>query len=131
MNNLVLVLASSGFGAIAAAIVTGIFSKKKLGAEATKIITDAAAGVVQTLNAEVLRLQTRVTEVTDKAEKDIRAMAQAHVSERNEWRRVLQLHVAWDSIAIAEVSKMGVDLPPAPPLLPAERFVDEQGFPVD
>ena len=31
---------------------------------------------------------------------------------------VLGLHLAWDLVAIAEVGRLGVDLPPPPPVLP-------------
>lgn len=130
MNDLVIILASSGFGAIIAAVITGLYSKKKLGAEATKIITDAAAGVVTTLQGEIQRLQKRMDQQTEDHETEMKSMASAHVREREEWRRVLQLHVSWDAIAIAEVAKLGVQLPAAPPLLPAERFVDADGYPL-
>lgn len=46
----------------------------------------------------------------------------AHADEINEVRRVLQLHVAWDVIAIAKMAEVGIELPPAPPLLPERNF---------
>lgn len=100
-------LSAGGLGAIVAAIVAGLFSKKKLGAEATEIITKAAAGVVTNLQAEIDR-QVQLRE----------GLAMAHAAEMAEVRRVLQLHVAWDAIAIAKMAEVGIALPPAPPVLP-------------
>lgn len=127
---IVALLGAGGFGAVIAAIVTGLFSKRKLGAEATKIITDAAAGVVTSIEAELERARQTIT--TERAEhnRQLANMAQAHVRERNEWRKVLQLHVAWDSMAIAKFADMEITMPPVPPVTPAQRFVDDQGYPI-
>ena len=123
-------LGAGGLGAIVAAIVAGIFSKKKLGAEATEIITKAAASVVTNLEAEIRR-QVAAREVAEVEHTSrLRDMASAHVAERADWQRVLQLHVAWDAIAIARLGEIGIELPPTPPLLPAQRHVDESGFPI-
>jgi hypothetical protein len=137
---LIAALGAGGLGAIIAAAITGLFSKRKLGAEATKIIADAAASVVSDLREEIVRQQgivvtnnaehaALVVKLTAEhaaaimaAEAKMVAMSKSHAEEIEEYRRVLQLHVAWDTIAIAEVSKLGVDLPPAPPLIPARRF---------
>lgn len=123
-------LSAGGFGAIIAAVVSGLFSKRKLGAEATEIITKAAAGVVTDLRDEIDRVKAARIGDNTEHEETIREMAAAHVAERKEWQRVLQLHVAWDAIAISEMAKIGVDLPPAPPLTPARRYVDDDGFPI-
>lgn len=123
-------LGAGGLGAIVAAVVAGLFSRRKLGAEATEIITKAAAGVVMNLEAELTR-QVRARQVAQ-ADHDaaLQDMASAHVAERAEWQRVLQLHVAWDAIVIAKMAELGHELPPAPPLLPAVRHVDETGHPI-
>lgn len=113
----VAVLGTLGIGSVAGAIVAGLFSRKKLGADATKVITEAAAGVVADLRAELGRADDKVT----RAEAKVAKLVLAFEAERETWRRVLQLHVAWDAIAIAKVNAMckpGDELPPAPPLLP-------------
>jgi Glu-tRNA(Gln) amidotransferase subunit E-like FAD-binding protein len=137
---IIAVLGAGGVGAILAAIIAGLFSKRKLGAEATEIITKAAAGVVTNLQDELIRQQGLVTKVTQEAaieharlaeqnqadrqdaQDKMKEMAESHALEIEEVRRVLQLHVAWDAIAIAKMAEKGIDLPPAPPLLPARRF---------
>lgn len=119
---IVAILGAGGLGAILAAIVTGLFSKKKLGAEATEIITKAAAGVVTNLQAEIDRQVSLRTDLVAAHTAAMAHLVAEHAEEMDEVRRVLQLHVAWDAIAIAKLGELGVDLPPAPPLLPARKF---------
>lgn len=127
---IVTILGAGGIGAIIAAVVAGLFSKRKLGAEATEIITKAAAGVVTNLESELRRqVLAREAAETDCSVR-LREMAAAHVTERAAWQRVLQLHVAWDAIAIARLAELEINLPPTPPLLPAERYVDSEGWPI-
>lgn len=117
-------LGAGGLSAIIAAIVTGLFSKKKLGAEATEIITKAAAGVVTNLQAEIDRQVSRNATLTAEHKEEMRRLIDRHEAEMDEVRRVLQLHVAWDAIAIAKMAEVGITLPPAPPLLPDKRLQD-------
>ena len=119
---LVAILGAGGLGAIFAAIITGLFSKRKLGAEATEIITKAAAGVVTNLQAEIDRQVELREDQALRFRKTIANLMASHAAEMEEVRRVLQLHVAWDAIAIAKMAEVGITLPPAPPLLPARRF---------
>lgn len=118
----VAVLGAGGFGAILAAIVTGLFSKRKLGAEATEIITKAAAGVVTNLESEIKRQVILREDMAVSHKQALASLMASHAEEIEEFRRVLQLHVAWDAIAIAKLGELDVRLPPAPPLLPARRF---------
>ena len=124
-------LSAGGIGAIFAAIVSGLFSKRKLGAEATEIITKAAAGVVSNLQAEVDRINAARKVDQSEHEQVISDMARAYHLERAEWKRVLQLHVAWDQLAITKLADLGIELPDAPPMLPARKFVDDEGMPLD
>lgn len=119
---IVAVLGAGGFGAILAAVITGLFSKRKLGAEATEIITKAAAGVVTNMQAEIDRQVKRNDDMVLEHRTAIATLMKSHADEMEEVRRVLQLHVAWDAIAIARMAEVGITLPPAPPLLPARRF---------
>lgn len=120
-------LGGGGLGAIFAAIIAGLFSKRKLGAEATEIITKAAAGVVTNLEAELHRQIKAREDAALQHRLDMAAVMESHDSEMLEVRRVLQLHVSWDAIAIARVNELAkaldsdITLPPAPPLLPPAR----------
>lgn len=117
-NEAVAILASIAGSGVIAAIITGIFSKRKVGAEATQIITDAASGIVVRMEAELDRQRKSNDEQRIKHEQAMSALVDSHREEVDEMRRVLQLHVAWDAIAIARLSEIGIELPPAPPLLP-------------
>lgn len=132
-GDIALIVASLGVGTIASAIITGLLSRRKIGAEATEIITKAAAGVVTNMQAQLdnqarqnERDRSQFREQIKDMERDhlraLKAQAESHAEELDEARRVLQLHVAWDAIAIAKMAEIGVELPPAPPLLPARRF---------
>jgi hypothetical protein len=110
-------LGVGGLGAIIAAVVTGLFSKRKLGAEATEIITKAAAGVVTNMQAEIDRQVRRNSELITEHRAALERIVSDHATEMAEVRRVLGLHVAWDGIAIARLAELGITLPPAPPLL--------------
>jgi acyl transferase domain-containing protein len=127
-ETIVALLGGGGIAAIISAIVAGLFSKKKLGAEATEIITKAAAGVVTNLQAEIDR-QVRARE-TQALEHTVAtaALLASHARELDEVRRVLQLHVAWDLMAIAKLQELGIQMPPAPPLLPP-RFSERHDGP--
>lgn len=114
-------LGGGGIAAIISAVVAGLFSKRKLGAEATEIITKAAAGVVTNLQADAEASRKAREDAALQHRLDMAAVMEAHDNEMAEVRRVLQLHVAWDAIAIAKLADLGVELPPAPPLLPAQR----------
>jgi uncharacterized membrane protein YebE (DUF533 family) len=129
---LVGILGGSGLGGVMAAIVVGLFSKRKLGAEATEIITKAASGVVADVAAELERKSIQMTQMRSEHSAQLVQMREEHrtqleriladhLSEMEEVRTVLQLHVAWDGVAIAEMARLGVELPPAPPLLPPSR----------
>lgn len=115
---IVAALGAGGVGAIGAAIITGFFSKRKLGAEAAEIITKAAAGVVTQLERQIERLTKQGEEQQQRHERVVMRIKSDHEAELNDVRAVLQLHVAWDTMALTELAKIGVDLPPVPPLLP-------------
>ena len=117
-NLIIAGLGSASAGAVLAAVITGIFSKRKLGAEATEIITNAAAGVVKTMQSEIDRQMKRNEELVSEHVARMNALVESHAEEMEQVRRVLQLHVAWDAIAIAKMNDIGIDMPPAPPLLP-------------
>ena len=75
---LLIAIATSGlFGAI----INGIINRKKLGADATKIITDAAASVVTT---------------TEKSLSDIRLREDQWETKERKWYQVLRRHEEWD-----------------------------------
>jgi hypothetical protein len=108
-------LGSAAVASVIGAIINGILNRKKLGAEATEIITKAASGVVADIRQDNARLRKRVAELE---------FAQSEWAiEKQEWRDVLILHSAWDLMATTAVNQAipPIELPPPPPLTPPTR----------
>ena len=121
-------LSALGVGSVLAAIVSGFFSRKKLGADATEIITKAASGVVANIESDNMRLRKDI----ELERNERRAIEDFHESEMvsvrreqdhfrrlaREHTRVLQLHAAWDMMAVQALERCGItDLPQPPPPL--------------
>lgn len=121
-ETVVAILGGLGVGTILAAVVSGLFNRRKLGADATEVITRAAAGVVTSLEAEIARgAAARLAEVSSLTAELARVKAD-WAAEREDWRRVNQLHVAFDVLAIAKLKEANIDLGmDPPPLLPPIR----------
>lgn len=125
-STLVALLGTGGLSAIVAAIVTGLFSRRKLGADAAKIITEAAAGVVKNLENEIKRQQAINDEMVVEHRAYIRTLMLNHAEEIDEWFRVSQLHTSWDYLVRERLATLGIDLPEPPPLTPARRFPKDE-----
>lgn len=115
MNPWLQLLGSAAVGAVLAAVVAGLFSRRKLSAEATKIITDAASGVVQNLrdeNARVIAsnaaLSKRLAALQKKVDADHRLL--------HKQGEMLSIHAFWDQQAVAIAREHDIELPPPPPL---------------
>lgn len=115
MNLLMQLLSSAVLGAVAASIVNGLFNKRKLSAEATKIITDAASGVITTLRDENAREHS-----------DRLAVHAEMTALRNDVRMqeaLIAVHAFWDSQAWQILREAGIDLPAPPPLTPSRPAI--------
>lgn len=128
---LALILGALGIGGILTALVTGFFSKRKVGAEATEIIQRAATSLVETQQKEIDRSRSEMNDLITAHREETERIARAIVSEREEWREVLRQHVAWDSLAIAALNEAGISLGPVPPVMPSRHFVDKRGLPLN
>lgn len=104
----VTILAAILGSGIFAAIVNAVAGRRKLGADATKVITEAAGGVVERLENENERLSLRVSnlegEVNDLKERD------------RIQRDLLLVHAGWDHLAIDQLRLAGLTIGSAPPL---------------
>lgn len=108
MNPLLQLLGSGALGALLLAVVNGIFSKRKLSAEATDIITKAASGVVERLEHENTRQSAKLEaqQVTiDGLVRVQRVQGEA-----------IAIHAFWDNQAFSVARDHGIDLPEPPPL---------------
>lgn len=122
MNQWLTGLAGVGLGSIIAAIIAGLFSKKKLSAEATKIITDAASGVVEIQKAELARVLASNTLLIGKVDAQ-QIQIDAQQTDLEEVRREVRvqteqiaIHAFWDTQAVGIAREHGIELPPPPPL---------------
>lgn len=110
-------LGSGAIVTVILSIINAMFNKKKLGADTTKVITDAAAGTLKDLREDYSRVRGENKELRDdelRREKDYDALVYKQERFQEECRRVLILHAAWDHIALTR----DPTLPEAPPLQP-------------
>jgi len=103
MNALLQILSGGAVGAVLVTIANGLFSKRKLSAEATKIITDAAAGVAAELRIDNTAARLEVTELR---------------TEVRQLNAVATVHSFWDRQAYDALKAQGIEMPPPPPLYP-------------
>lgn len=102
---------ATGLASVIGAVVNGYINRRKLGAEATQIIAQAASGVVERLESENARLVLRIERLETSASK--------HETDFHAHRMVLQLHAAWDHMVMEHLLTCGDHmLPEAPPLYP-------------
>jgi hypothetical protein len=105
MNVWMQFVGSAGIAVVLAAVVNGVFNKRKLSAEATQIITDAAGSMV-------VRLEHQVADLSSEQARQRRH--QQLTDER------LAVHAAWDRQAQIAAERQGFQLPPPPPLFSVE-----------
>lgn len=115
MNQWLQILGLVGIGGVLVATINGLFSKRKLSADATKIITEAASSVVADLRTELARraaenvlLEGRVaaTVIEQSTQRDhMRSLDQA-----------VAQHVLWDQQVRETLRESGIDVPAPPPL---------------
>lgn len=124
---LLAVLAMVGSGGIGAAVVNAISNRRRLnsegekfGAEATKIITDAAAGTVTLLEA-------RVTAVTEEREREVKRLIHEHNAQMETVWGFFARHTQWDMDVVQRLQQYGVTVQPPPPLPEGPELVDEKG----
>lgn len=107
-NTWVTILAAILGSGIFAAVVNAVAGRRKLGADATKVITEAAGGVVERLEDENERLSLRVTHLEQEV---------ADLKERDRVQRdLLLVHAGWDHLAIDQLRLAGITIGTAPPL---------------
>ena len=136
------VLGSGGLFAIIGALINGAFTKRKLSAEATEVITNAASSVVTQIEKQRDDLRKEMTDLKtehaaelgrlrDESAAQMQRVIATHLreleerdkeaaEERQRWVSALQLHVAWDWMAIHKLSEIGIELPDPPPILPRD-----------
>lgn len=115
--NLIALLGVLGIGSIIGTFVNGLFSKRKLSADATKVITDAASGVVAIQEAQLARVLTQNAALSTRLDQTEKEQERARDRERQR-DEALAVHAFWDRQATAELAHHGIMLPEPPPLHP-------------
>lgn len=105
-----------GIGTVVTTIVTGVFTRKKLSADATKIITEAAGAVVETLRQENARYVAEKILLEGKVEAG-RIENQANRDDLRMLHQAVAQHVMWDQQVKDVLRSNGIDVP-EPPQLP-------------
>ena len=112
-------LGSAGVTTVLVTVISGIMKRKQLGADvsktgadATKVLSETAVGLLERAEKDNERLRLREA-AHDRFREEM-------ILKDEEWRRVLQVHAAWDALAqvSAERCDPPINLPPAPPLTP-------------
>lgn len=115
------VVGAVGLSTIVAAAINAVSNRKKTGADATKVITDAALGVVT-------QLQARIKELLDEVQ-ELKAREDSRDRREDAARRALIRHHQWDLrlVSIVNESLPGhKNLLPPPPLFQEDDWLNEQ-----
>jgi len=119
-------LFSAGVTTVIVALINGYLQRRKTGADTTKIITDAAEGVMSRIESDNARLRAeadthRTREHT--LELEVEAL-QEHIEkliqERFVWIRMIRHHTDWDEEAVLKVRAGGGHILDPPPLVPPD-----------
>jgi hypothetical protein len=121
---IVIALLAAGGATIIAAFVNAFFNRRKLGAEATQIITQAAAGTVENimkdntiLRDKIISLETRMIKLQAIVElSEQRERIHAITEERYRWH--MQQWHAYCSRQTEELRRLGGEIEDPPPAWP-------------
>lgn len=129
MNPWIQLLGSGGLAAVAVVVVNALAQRRNLGsqtartdaetqrtdAETDEIIAKTARGLVADVQADLARQKAINTELWERVE-ELERYA-------DEWRRVLELHSAWDLMAISKLRecKPPITFPMPTPLTPPNK----------
>jgi len=108
-----------GGGSVLTAIVQNFLGRKKLGADASKIISEAAASTVTLVRTEAEELRKQVTELRAQVER-LQKMRDADDEQARFQRILLREHEAWDDDVVARCATAvpPIQLRDRPPLYP-------------
>ena len=108
-------LTSFGISAVVLALVNGLFLRRKMSAEATKLITDAASGTLNGVweeNKRLLGRQAATEARLDAVERENRLQAE----HQRQTDALIVVHGEWDRQAYYAARDKGIQLPQPPPL---------------
>lgn len=122
MDPIVQILLSAGGATVLAAIINAIMNRRKLSAEATEIITKAAAGTVENVmkdNAElrvrVAASDTRIREL-EKAQELHDVREREHLLAEQRYRRHQSECHDYTALLADKLRQLGQEVPDPPPI---------------
>jgi len=118
-GGIVSLIVAFGGGTILNELLRNFLGRKKLGADASKIISEAAASTVTLVRTEAEELRKQVTELR-KEVAALRKMRDEDDEQTRFHRRLLQEHDAWDEDVMARCATAvpSIQLRDRPPLYP-------------
>jgi hypothetical protein len=119
---LIAVIGSSGVTVILGAIANGVIQKRKLSADATHIITQAAGGIVLNLQEDNGRLRAENIRVSSRFDRFKTAVRRRD----DKMRKLFDAHATWDQIVVKELRRAGLNLPDPPVMELAEVDFNEE-----
>lgn len=86
MENFLQLLGASGIGGIIIAVANAIFNRRKMGADTTKIIEEAATSAVNRTEADNGRLREQLREIEDRHRREVGEVERRHQQEIRSFR---------------------------------------------
>jgi hypothetical protein len=128
-------LAAAGIGGVIAAMVNAVANRRKLGNEATAILTNAAGGIVDRLDKDNAVLRERL----DKNEKELKTLRDAQeLSDRRDraaemiqerWRWHMDRWHRYSSRLADELRALGGTIEDPPPMWPEPVLLEDIELP--
>ena len=121
MNVVLQFLGTGAVAAVIGAVLNAIINRRKLTAEATSIITQAAGGIVQNLQTDNGRLRAENITGTQRFNRYRSAVRKRDRA----FEEQLELHWHWHELVAEKLKTVGIDVPPPPRLELPEIEFDE------
>lgn len=116
ISTLILLISSSGITAVIVAIITAMVNRRKLSAEATNIISQAAGGIVQRLEDENKRLNLNLEHMRNRVS-DLELIENKRGDQMELYNHQIYAHLEYDRMLVEQLEKLGVTVAPPPPLV--------------
>lgn len=117
INTLVLLISSSGVTAVIVSVITAMVNRRKLSAEATNIISQAAGGIVERLEIENKRLNNDLEKMRIRV-LDLELIENKRKDKAEYYEDAAARHLEYDATLIEKLLALGVTVDAPPPLLP-------------
>lgn len=105
--------------AVIVATITAFVNRRKLSAEATNIISQAAGGVVERLENENIRLSNENEALRTRVSK-LEARERTRDHRDHLFEEQVRLHQLYDEGLAIRLKEAGIEVPPPPPLVVKE-----------